>query len=71
MQYTAMHWACKRGDENLVKLLGGVTRQVVNERSCRYNLFHVVFGIGDGSRMGDTHLCISRCSFVTRMFANY
>ncbi|XP_047040638.1 uncharacterized protein LOC124644982 isoform X1 [Helicoverpa zea] len=33
MQYTAMHWACKRGDENLVKLLGGVTRQVVNERS--------------------------------------
>ncbi|XP_022832485.1 ankyrin repeat domain-containing protein SOWAHB isoform X1 [Spodoptera litura] len=31
--YTAMHWACKRGDENLVKLLGGVTRQVVNERS--------------------------------------
>lgn len=38
MQYrcllqTAMHWACKRGDENLVKLLGGVARQVVNERS--------------------------------------
>lgn len=28
-----MHWACKRGDENLVKLLGGVARQVVNERS--------------------------------------
>ncbi|XP_037299804.1 ankyrin repeat domain-containing protein SOWAHC isoform X2 [Manduca sexta] len=31
--YTAMHWACKRGDENLVKLLGGVARHVVNERS--------------------------------------
>lgn len=31
--YTAMHWACKRGDENLVKLLGGVARQVANERS--------------------------------------
>lgn len=28
-----MHWACKRGDENLVKLLGGVARHVVNERS--------------------------------------
>nr|XP_037867107.1 ankyrin repeat domain-containing protein SOWAHC isoform X2 [Bombyx mori] len=32
-KYTAMHWACKRGDENLVKLLGGVARHVVNERS--------------------------------------
>lgn len=31
--YTAMHWACKRGDENLVKLLAGVARQLVNERS--------------------------------------
>ncbi|XP_013146477.1 PREDICTED: ankyrin repeat domain-containing protein SOWAHC [Papilio polytes] len=31
--YTAMHWACKRGDENLVKLLAGVARQVINERS--------------------------------------
>lgn len=30
---TAMHWACKRGDENLVKLLAGVARQVINERS--------------------------------------
>ncbi|XP_041987182.1 ankyrin repeat domain-containing protein SOWAHB isoform X2 [Aricia agestis] len=30
---TAMHWACKRGDENLVKLLAGVHRHVVNERS--------------------------------------
>ncbi|XP_026737199.1 ankyrin repeat domain-containing protein SOWAHB isoform X2 [Trichoplusia ni] len=34
--YTAMHWACKRGDENLVKMLGGVAtcqRYIVNERS--------------------------------------
>lgn len=31
--YTAMHWACKRGDENLVKLLGGAARHIVNERS--------------------------------------
>lgn len=30
---TAMHWACKRGDENLVKLLAGVARPVVYERS--------------------------------------
>ncbi|XP_053624170.1 uncharacterized protein sowah isoform X2 [Plodia interpunctella] len=30
---TAMHWACKRGDENLVKLLAGVARHLVNERS--------------------------------------
>ncbi|XP_068622913.1 ankyrin repeat domain-containing protein SOWAHA [Battus philenor] len=30
---TAMHWACKRGDENLVKLLAGIARQLVNERS--------------------------------------
>ncbi|CAH1647531.1 unnamed protein product [Spodoptera littoralis] len=37
---TAMHWACKRGDENLVKLLGGVTRQVVNERS-GYTPLHI------------------------------
>ncbi|KAJ8736977.1 hypothetical protein PYW07_000248 [Mythimna separata] len=40
MQYTAMHWACKRGDENLVKLLGGVTRQIVNERS-GYTPLHI------------------------------
>ncbi|XP_045490027.1 ankyrin repeat domain-containing protein SOWAHC [Pieris rapae] len=31
--YTAMHWACKRGDENLVKLLAGIHRHTVNERS--------------------------------------
>ncbi|XP_045783823.1 ankyrin repeat domain-containing protein SOWAHC isoform X2 [Maniola jurtina] len=31
--YTAMHWACKRGDENLVKLLAGIHRHIVNERS--------------------------------------
>ncbi|XP_028163328.1 ankyrin repeat domain-containing protein SOWAHA isoform X2 [Ostrinia furnacalis] len=31
--YTAMHWACKRGDENLVKLLAGAARHLVNERS--------------------------------------
>ncbi|KAJ0184111.1 hypothetical protein K1T71_000534 [Dendrolimus kikuchii] len=37
---TAMHWACKRGDENLVKLLGGVARQVVNERS-GYTPLHI------------------------------
>lgn len=30
---TAMHWACKRGDENLAKLLAGVSRHLVNERS--------------------------------------
>ncbi|CAG9558775.1 unnamed protein product [Danaus chrysippus] len=30
---TAMHWACKRGDENLVKLLAGIHRNIVNERS--------------------------------------
>ncbi|XP_039763951.1 ankyrin repeat domain-containing protein SOWAHB isoform X2 [Pararge aegeria] len=30
---TAMHWACKRGDENLVKLLAGIHRHIVNERS--------------------------------------
>ncbi|XP_048004809.1 ankyrin repeat domain-containing protein SOWAHC isoform X2 [Leguminivora glycinivorella] len=30
---TAMHWACKRGDENLVKLLAGAARHVVYERS--------------------------------------
>lgn len=41
-----MHWACKRGDENLVKLLAGVARQVVNERSvsiiiCRYRVSDV------------------------------
>ncbi|XP_045509991.1 ankyrin repeat domain-containing protein SOWAHC-like [Colias croceus] len=28
-----MHWACKRGDENLVKLLAGIHRHTVNERS--------------------------------------
>lgn len=28
-----MHWACKRGDENLAKLLAGVSRSLVNERS--------------------------------------
>nr|XP_034839166.1 uncharacterized protein LOC117995287 [Maniola hyperantus] len=28
-----MHWACKRGDENLVKLLAGIHRHIVNERS--------------------------------------
>ncbi|XP_026314848.1 ankyrin repeat domain-containing protein SOWAHC-like [Hyposmocoma kahamanoa] len=28
-----MHWACKRGDENLAKLLAGVSRTLVNERS--------------------------------------
>lgn len=28
-----MHWACKRGDENLAKMLAGVYRQLVNERS--------------------------------------
>ncbi|XP_059057703.1 uncharacterized protein LOC131851249 [Achroia grisella] len=35
-----MHWACKRGDENLVKLLAGVTRQLVNERS-GYTPLHI------------------------------
>ncbi|KAL4717738.1 hypothetical protein ACJJTC_000887 [Scirpophaga incertulas] len=30
---TAMHWACKRGDGNLVKLLAGAARHLVNERS--------------------------------------
>ncbi|RVE46699.1 hypothetical protein evm_008662 [Chilo suppressalis] len=35
-----MHWACKRGDENLVKLLAGVARQLVNERS-GYTPLHI------------------------------
>ncbi|KAI8431037.1 hypothetical protein MSG28_001108 [Choristoneura fumiferana] len=37
---TAMHWACKRGDENLVKLLAGVARPVVYERS-GYTPLHI------------------------------
>ncbi|GBP15800.1 hypothetical protein EVAR_73294_1 [Eumeta japonica] len=28
-----MHWACKRGDENLVKLFAGIDRGIVNVRS--------------------------------------
>ncbi|CAH4038494.1 unnamed protein product [Pieris brassicae] len=39
-QYTAMHWACKRGDENLVKLLAGMHRHTVNERS-GYTPLHI------------------------------
>ncbi|XP_072930645.1 uncharacterized protein [Epargyreus clarus] len=35
-----MHWACKRGDENLVKLLAGIARHVVNERS-GYTPLHI------------------------------
>ncbi|XP_037977946.2 E3 ubiquitin-protein ligase mind-bomb-like isoform X3 [Plutella xylostella] len=31
--YTAMHWACKRGHEDLVKLLAGAVRNIVNARS--------------------------------------
>ncbi|CAK1554857.1 unnamed protein product [Leptosia nina] len=37
---TAMHWACKRGDENLVKLLAGIQRHIVNERS-GYTPLHI------------------------------
>ncbi|CAH0715991.1 unnamed protein product, partial [Brenthis ino] len=35
-----MHWACKRGDENLVKLLAGIHRHIVNERS-GYTPLHI------------------------------
>ncbi|CAG4955676.1 unnamed protein product [Colias eurytheme] len=35
-----MHWACKRGDENLVKLLAGIHRHTVNERS-GYTPLHI------------------------------
>lgn len=38
---TAMHWACKRGDENLAKLLAGVNRTLVNERSVCILLAHI------------------------------
>lgn len=44
---TAMHWACKRGDENLAKLLAGVSRTLVNERSvcillAHYRIFELI-----------------------------
>lgn len=35
-----MHWACKKGDENLVKLLAGVARNIVNERSVSF--FYII-----------------------------
>lgn len=40
---TAMHWACKRGDENLVKLLAGIHRHIVNERSVSYPSYFVTY----------------------------
>lgn len=30
---TALHWAAKRGDENLVKLLAGANKKLVNTKS--------------------------------------
>lgn len=44
---TAMHWACKRGDENLAKMLAGVSRNLVNERSVSILLL--------------THICNKYC----------